>query len=662
MPLVERTALPMNPMMSHAMNETHTPTRVRLIPRWLAVFALFTWGHMLAITADIVARGLSAPGVDWPTFFHLCAWMAYSLLYVLPALLCTAFAAVFLRRLPSALMLAALAASSLCLLFIHTDGMIHQLYNFHINGFVLNLLFTPGGIESLGTGMETYVSIALIVTRVVAIQVVLLWIAIVLTRRAPVTGPWVRGALGLWLLCMVVQGFAFGVADLRKDGDILDSARAYPFFQRVRFRTLAARLGVEAAPRPALRVTADTARLAYPRRPVPFETVAKPPNIVWLVAESLRWDQLNPRVMPNTWAFARRAQHFTRHYSTGNGTRESLFGMFYGLYGSYWESFLTARRSPLLMDRVIALNYQLDLRTSAAFTYPEFDKTLFAGVPAASLVEADTNLPPWRRDEENTAGLIEFLRKRDTERPFMGFYFLESTHARYSFPDDRALIRPYAEEVNYARMDPDYLRPRIQLIKHRYSNAAHWVDVQVGRIVTELERQDLLDDTLVIITGDHGEEFLEKGSWGHNSQFVDEQTRVPLVVWMPGREARAIDRLTSHMDIATTVLQALGAAGPSADHSLGQNLFDDRPRAFVTVSDWHSIGVLTPDLKYRIPYLNRGDGGWDPTGPGDEALGDAEGERRVKANQRLILSAINNSSRFLKAGRGGSGHAGPLAL
>src|SRR5690606_13389258 len=145
---------------------------------------------------------------------------------------------------------------------------------------------------------------------------------------------------------------------------------------------------------------------------------------------------------------------------------------------------------------------------------------LFAGVPAAALVEADGSLPPWRRDEVNTAGLIDFLKQRDTQRRFMGFYFLESTHARSSFPEDRALIRPYAAAVNYARMDKDYLRPRIDLIKHRYANAAHWIDVQVGRVVAELERQDLRDNTIVIITGDHGEEFLEKGSWGHNSHFV----------------------------------------------------------------------------------------------------------------------------------------------
>ncbi|MFA5549339.1 MAG: sulfatase-like hydrolase/transferase [Porticoccaceae bacterium] len=629
---------------------------------WLPAFALLSWAHMLVLTRGLAQPAIAAPALDWPTVFHLCAWLVYSLLYLSPALLATGLAARFLPGAPRFVALLALATSLVCLLFIHADGMIHQLYNFHINGFVLNLLVTPGGIESLGTGSETYLSIALMVGRILVIQTLVLALSRALAKRQALP----RGALaafaGVWLGCLVLQGFAYGLADLHRDGDIMDSARAYPFFQRVRFRTLAARFGVEAAPRPALRVAADTARLAYPRRPVTFEAVAKPPNIVWLVAESLRWDQLDPRVMPNTWAFARRAQHFTRHYSTGNGTRESLFGMFYGLYGSYWESFLTARRSPLLMDRIAALGYQLDLRTSAAFTYPEFDKTLFAGVPAAALVEADGSLPPWRRDEVNTAGLIDFLKQRDTQRPFMGFYFLESTHARYSFPEDRALIRPYAEDVNYARMDKDYLRPRIDLIKHRYANAAHWVDVQVGRIVAELERQDLLDNTIVIITGDHGEEFLEKGSWGHNSHFVDEQTRVPLVVWMPGRPAAAIDRLTSHKDIATTLLQTLGASGPVENYSLGQNLFDASPRPFIVVSDWHSIGVITPDLKFRIPYLNRGNGGWDPTGPGDETLGEAEGEDRVAANQRLILSAISNSSRFLKTARPAVEKAGALAL
>ncbi|MFA5493631.1 MAG: sulfatase-like hydrolase/transferase [Porticoccaceae bacterium] len=631
---------------------------------WLAVFALLSWGHMLVVTAGLLDLGLSDPLSLRSALFHFAAWPVYSLLYIAPALSVALLAAWLAPSWPRLAMVSAAAASVLCLLYVQADSMIYQLYNFHFNGFVLNLLVTRGGVESLGSGSETYISMALIAARIVVIQLVL----VVASRRLAAWRPGsLRPALALaaslWVLAVVVQGVGYGVADIRKDGAVLDTARVYPFFKKVRFRTLAAHFGFEAAPRHSIRAEVDTARLDYPRQQVAFERLDDLHNIIWLVAESLRWDRLQPDIMPNTWALAGRSLHFTRHYSTGNGTRESLFGMFYGLYGSYWQSFLTARRSPLLMDRIIELGYQLDLRTSAQFSYPEFDKTLFARVPLDSLHEGDYELPPWQRDEVNTTALVEALENRDRARPFMGFYFLESTHARYSFPEHSAPVQPYAEEVNYARMSREDLLPRIDLIRNRYSNAAHWVDAQVGRIVAALESEGMLDDTIVIVTGDHGEEFLEKGSWGHNSHFVDEQTRVPLVVWLPGQEPRAIDRTTSHMDIATTLLQLLGATGPVANYSLGRHLLSIEPRDFIAISDWHSIGVLTPELKFRIPYLNRGDGGWEPTGPADEPLDDDQEALLIERNTRQILTAIDNNSQFLKKSqRAANDEDGKLAM
>lgn len=614
---------------------------------WLAPFALLSWLHMLTLTADLLAIGIADSTPIRSTLFHLCAWLVYGLIYLSPALSLTTSTLWLSSRTPRLAMFTAVITTILCLLFIQIDGMIYQLYNFHFNGFVLNLLLTPGGVESLGSSSDTYISAAFLIARIVAIQVLALLLSMKITGSFCIPRPWIAATTGLWLLALVTQAFLYGVADLHKDGTILDTARVYPFFKRVSFRTFAAHIGIEAAPHDSLALSADSARLAYPLERIAFTVLDDPPDIIWLVAESLRWDQLRPDIMPNSWALAKRSQHFTRHYSSGNGTRESLFGMFYGLYGSYWSSFLNARRGPLLMDRILTLNYQFDLRTSARFSYPEFDKTLFASVPGHQLQEADGTLPPWQRDENNTTALLESLENRDLDRPFLAFYFLESTHARYSFPENKTLLQPYAKDINYARIAKDTLRPQIHLIKNRYSNAAHWVDVQVGRIVDQLERQGTLHRTILIVTGDHGEEFLEQGSWGHNSHFVDEQTRVPLVVWMPGQAPQTIDRVTSHMDIATTLLQVLGAQGPTRHYSLGQHLFDPKPRSHITLSDWHSIGVVTHDLKFRIPYLNRGKLSWKPTGPDDQPLDSVEQAERLKRNRHAIISAIGESSLFL---------------
>jgi membrane-anchored protein YejM (alkaline phosphatase superfamily) len=539
-----------------------------------------------------------------------------------------------------------MAGTSACILFIRSDSVIYDLYRFHFNGFVVNLLLTPGGVQSLGGGGDTYLSIAGIAVGHSLVQVAFWPLSKWLAEKSPLR---IRRGWVLALLCLAMLGerIAYGVADLRNDGEILNAAKVYPFYGRTKVRSIAAKFGIKPAPRAqSLSVDSGKGGLNYPAGEVQFAEVKKPPNVVILVAESLRWDRMTAEIMPNTWRLAQKSLYFRHHYSSGNGTREGLFGLFYGLYGSYWSSFLYAQKSPLLMDRFQELGYQFDIRTSAKFSYPEFDKTLFAKIPAANLHDATTASTPWEQDQANTTALVDFLKNRDRSRPFMSFFFLESTHARYTFPESAAIAKPYLENVNYGSMSRQSLLPNIDQLLNRYTNASHWIDVQMGRIYDELERQGLLDNTIVIVTGDHGEEFMEKGAWGHNSDFVEEQIRTPLVMWLPGTGHRAIDDISSHLDIGTTLLQVLGAPQDASAYSLGRSLLDLTGRDYVVSSDWHSISVIARDMKYRIAYTNRGADNWMPTDMSDapyqgEAVADV-----LMRNNPLMLDAIRNCSKF----------------
>jgi membrane-anchored protein YejM (alkaline phosphatase superfamily) len=621
------------------------------LPSGFGLFVIFSWLHMLTVTWGFFKAGNTSSGIDHATVFHFVVWLTYSFVYLLPAIILAMLVAHILPRWPRAAGVVAVVATSLCILLIRADSVIYDLYNFHFNGFVLNLILTPGGVESLGGGGDTYFSIALIFLWHVLVQVAVWFASGSLMSRSRVAIRW-RWVLAGLVLLMLGERLAYGFADLRNDGRFLDAIRIYPLYSRTKIRSLAAQFGIKPAERQRqVAVDSSQGRLNYPSGNVIFAAVERPLNIVLLVAESLRWDRLSDQTMPNTWKLAQKGLHFTRHYSSGNGTREALFGMFYGLYGSYWSSFLYAQKGPLLIDRLKELGYQFDLRTSAKFTYPEFDRTLFAGIPADQLHESKGGNSAWKSDELNTDALIDFLKNRDHNRPFMSFFFLESTHARYAFPESAAIAKPYLEDVNYASMSRESLAPKIDQLLNRYTNSAHWIDRQLGRIYAELERQDLLRDTIVIVTGDHGEEFMEKEAWGHNSSFVDEQIRTPMVVWMPGEKPRRIDQDSSHLDIGTTLLRMLGAPADAKAYSLGRHLLEIDERPFVVSSDWHSIGVITRDMKYRIPYTNRGVEQWVPTGRDDVPYAKEQALGIIESNQPFIMEAIRNCSRFLAIGK-----------
>jgi hypothetical protein len=323
-------------------------------------------------------------------------------------------------------------------------------------------------------------------------------------------------------------------------------------------------------------------------------------NVVWLVSESLRADALDPEVMPALDRFAAQATRFTNHVSGGNGTRWGMFSMFYGLYGNDWFHFLDEIRGPVLFDLLIARGYDLEMFTSARFSYPEFESTVFAAVPSDRMHEKDADRGEgWKRDRENVAELLASLARRDRNRPFMRFMFFESPHADYGFPPESVVKRPYLEDFNYMTTNPDAASV---LLKNRYLNACHHLDSQLERIFEYLEREGLLDSTIVVVTGDHGEEFMETGRWGHNSQFSAAQIRVPLVVHVPHRAHETVDRLTSHLDVAPTVLSALGIENDASDYSLGHDLFGPFVRSYTVVSDWNEIAYIDEQMSAAFVF------------------------------------------------------------
>ncbi len=611
------------------------------------LFLLLTLLHMLLETSGFFSEGIAA-ATNLSLLFHVSAWGFYAFLYSLIAVLPAWLSSLFLKRHPRLLAGLAIGLTSAGLMFIKSDLMIYDLYRFHFNSFVWNLMTTKGGLASLGTSGGTYISIAWSVLLVFLIQA-LLWSASARYAQMKLLR---RAAILVWMLAPILfatQGLIYGISDVKNIAAVLDTAEVYPFYQQILMRKLAARFGmeIERNQHHNHHLTVDTSRLKYPLQPLRYQSVNRPPNIVIFAAESLRWDRLTPEIMPNTWQLGQQGILFKQHYSSGNGTREGLFGMFYGLYGSYWASFLHAQQSPLLMDRLQSLGYQFDLRTSAKFSYPEFNKTLFAKFPLSDLHEAEDRMSPWRRDEWNASQQIAFLNQRDRSKPFMSFFFFESTHARYDFPKQAVIASPYLGDVNYWNMSRASLQPRIGEFKNRYSNAAHWVDAQIGRVIDELRAQGLMENTIIIITGDHGEEFLEKGNWGHNSTFVEEQTHVPMVMWMPGHHPLEVTNVTSHLDISPTLLQALGAPAEASDYSLGRNIFDTQARDFIVVSDWRTIGVLTKDMKYRIAYQQNGMKHYEPSGRNDEMLNAEQQAALTAENQPQLLQAIKNCSRFL---------------
>jgi membrane-anchored protein YejM (alkaline phosphatase superfamily) len=323
-----------------------------------------------------------------------------------------------------------------------------------------------------------------------------------------------------------------------------------------------------------------------------------------LVVDSWRADALDERVTPRLEALAREARRFDDHLSSGNGTRFGVFGMLYGLHGSYWWSVLAERRPPVLLEVLDRLGYELRVFSAASQDFPEFRSTAWARWPGAVVDEFDA-ARQCARDEQLADACIAWWRERAASgrrRPAFTFVLLDSAHQTYDFPDGRAPFQPYAEELDYFEMSRSHAPELALRVRNRYLNALHHADAVAGRLVDELERLGSDDDTLLVVTGDHGEEFAENGFWGHTGNFTPEQIAVPLLLRGPGVEPGVEQRPTTHLDLAPTLLELLGADPARAGSwCLGRSLLDPAPRRRRVVAGWSEVGVVTELGILRVP-------------------------------------------------------------
>ncbi|MEZ5491561.1 MAG: sulfatase-like hydrolase/transferase [Gammaproteobacteria bacterium] len=561
-------------------------------------FQLHNWRPLTAVWVFSLLALLwyAWPAVTgpWSAAFLLLACFFQASLFSIPTLACVSLA----QRIGDRSLVRKLLLPATYLLGFITVGFLlanfklFSLYGFFTNFFVINIISTPGGIDAMGVTASTWLSLSL----AMLLLAVLYGVALRLIKFEILVPQSVKKRYVILALtvCYVAQSMVYAYADYQSDLEVLGVADRIVWYQPVTAKSFFGALGIAQRESFGANLKAGGGRLNYE---FSDELASVGPggdamNIVWLTAESWRADMVSPEIMPNTYGFASRNQWFVNHYSGGNGTRMGMFTQFYGIYGNYWFDMLRAKRPPLLMEYLKAKDYDTMAFTSSAFTYPEFDQTVFSDFDRQQLQEYNTG-EGWQRDQKNTTDLLHFIET--AQKPFFAFMFFESAHANYYFPEEDIIAPDYLEDFNYLTVD---VESEIDRIRNRYLNSVHHLDRQLARVYQALEERGLLENTLVVVTGDHGEEFMENGRWGHNSTFSQQQIRVPLILHVPGSAPLQRSKMTSHLDLPATMLKLLGFEGGEKPVSHGQDLLaDDYRRAFTVVSDWHGNTLVTDSAK-----------------------------------------------------------------
>ncbi|MDS1845452.1 DUF3413 domain-containing protein [Vibrio vulnificus] len=338
--------------------------------------------------------------------------------------------------------------------------------------------------------------------------------------------------------------------------------------------------------------------LNYPLAPLQTQPVEKPLNIMLLVVDSWRADTFNADNTPNMWKYAQSGVVFNNHIATGNATRTGIFGLFYGIPGTYWHGFLANQQSPVLIDRLQALDYQLGIFTAAQLRKPEFNQTVFTKIE--NLRIGSEGGRPSELDADLTQDWLAWYDQRDKSKPTFSFLFYDAPHG-YDFPADfEPKYEPMLKEVNYLKLNND---TDPTPFFNRYKTSVRYVDSMATKVLDKLKESGDLENTLVIITGDHGQEMNDNklNFWGHNSNFTDAQVNVPFAIFGPGVDAAKMqwssEALTSHQDVVPTLMKHyLGVTNDVKDYSVGEDLLGDAvKRDWIISSNYSGYAIITDD-------------------------------------------------------------------
>jgi arylsulfatase A-like enzyme len=182
-------------------------------------------------------------------------------------------------------------------------------------------------------------------------------------------------------------------------------------------------------------------------------------------------------------------------------------------------------------------------------------------------------------------GFLERWSGSGRVAPFFVFLHMWDVHYDYAppAPYDRMFDPDYRGDVTAddfernRRINARMARRDLEHVIALYDGEIRFTDDHLGRIVARLRGLGVLDDTIVVVTSDHGDEFFEHGWKGHAKTLFDEVIHVPLVIRYPRRIAsgQRVAAQVRLMDIAPTIL---GLARVGAPDGFGAPHMDDRHR------------------------------------------------------------------------------------
>jgi arylsulfatase A-like enzyme len=327
-------------------------------------------------------------------------------------------------------------------------------------------------------------------------------------------------------------------------------------------------------------VTGSILVIQRPHKPAP---VANYPDVFLITLDAWRADTFGPRdngatPTPNIDRFAEGAYVFRNARSQASWTLPSFSTIFTSQYPAVHGAAASrplGTNQPTLAEILASRGYDTRAVVANELCLPNtgvprgFDDyhywNMVGWLKSLGFYETNFSYPVRKLREEKkgsrittvlTEATLARLERRGARPVFLWLHYLDP-HGPYWPPPEYAdaVARTPLEDGGFTRDE------RGVILRARYDAEVRYVDAELDRILQILERRP---NSVVIISSDHGEEFLEHGGFDHGHTVYDELLRVPLIMKFPERGAGEVQTPVSTIDVAPTILDYLGVEAPAS--------------------------------------------------------------------------------------------------
>lgn len=589
------------------------------------VSRLVSWGHWFSFCNIIVAMLIGSRFITqspWPDTllgqaYLIISWFGHFAFLVFGLYILVLFPLTFVIPSRKLLRLISVIFATICMTILLLDTQAYEKLHLHLNPAVWELLLSKDNTAFNAQWQYLFSAVPILFL----IQIVIsewIWKKQRTLSRKKIGKP----VTILFFLCFLSSHLIYIWADAFFYSPITSQRANFPLSYPMTAKSFMEKHGLldkeEYLQRLEERGSANDV-VNYPLEPIKFSGPGKNYNVLMVMVDNLRSDMLAKEIMPATFDFAKNNQNFINHFSASNNDY-GVFSLFYGLPSNYASSIKAQDTKPLFLTTLSKRNYQMAAFSDNSLEESELYDEIFRKLDIKRDNQPENDVKnnvvnDWRNWLESTSN-----------SPWFSYIELSDVE---NFEDNTGHVKPFSSNS----------QKTLKLLKNSYKSAVLSADQSINEILTTIRTNGLLDNTIVIITSDHGMEFNDNNNntWGSNSNFSRYQLQVPMVIHWPGKAPTVYTKKTSHLDLSATLMQnVLETSSNPYDFGSGENLFTQSDRPWILAGDNNNIALITNKSTTVVDQF----GNYKVYNP------DYQRDKKAKPKLSVMLQGLSELKRF----------------